>query len=106
MLLGVGFAGAMMGLVTGLTLRAQLLLMLRQYDVDPGTTPAWLDTAGIGVAASHALLYLAAAGLSLWLLRRGRPASWPLLGAGVLAAMIYWSVLVAAIGQYSGQLTG
>ena len=95
-----------MGLVTGLTLRAYVQLLLAQYDIDPGTMPTWLDAAGMALAASHVLLYLAAAGLSVWLLRRGRPASWAPLSAGILAAMIYWSVLSAALGQYSGQLPG
>ncbi len=105
-LLGVGFVGAAIGLVIGLTLRANVVLMLLQYDIDAGTTPAWLDVAGVALAASHVLLYLAAAGLSVWLLRRGRPASWAPLWAGILAAMIFWSVLTSALGQYSGQLPG
>lgn len=105
-LLGVGFIGAVGGLITGLTLRAYLVLMLRQYDIDPGITPEWLDAAGLALAASHVLLYLAAAGLSVWLLRRGRPASWAPLWAGILAAMIFWSVLMSALEQYSGQLPG
>ena len=105
-LLGIGFFGAVMGLLMGLTLRANVLLMLSQYGIDPGTMPAWLDAAGLALAASHVLLYLAAAGLSAWLLRRGRPASWAPLGAGMLAAVIFWSVLMAALGQYSEQLPG
>jgi uncharacterized protein DUF6264 len=105
-LLGLGFIGAMVGLIMGLTLRANLLLALAQYGIDPGTPPAWLDAAGLALAASHVLLYLAAAALSVSLLRRGRPASWAPLAAGIFAAIIFWSVMTAALDQYSGQLPG
>jgi uncharacterized BrkB/YihY/UPF0761 family membrane protein len=105
-LLGIGFVGALAGLITGLTLRANVVLALAQYGIDPGSTPAWLDAAGIALAVSHLLLYLAAAALSFTLLRRGRPAAWAPLAAGMFAAIIFWSVLTAALEPYSDQLSG
>ena len=65
--------------------------------------PEWLDAAGTALVASHLLLYLLAVGLSIALLRAGRPAFWAPLGAGVVAAIIFWSVLSAAVAPYVDQ---
>jgi hypothetical protein len=102
-LLAVGLFGALIGWIVGSELTASLPAALESYGIEPGAMPAWLDTAGTALVASHLLLYLLAVGLSISLLRAGRPAFWAPLGAGVVAAIIFWSVLSAAVAPYVDQ---
>jgi hypothetical protein len=103
-LLVVGLFGALIGWMIGATVVESLPLALEQYGVKPGPMPKWLDAAGTALVASHLLLYLLAAGLSIALLRAGRPAFWAPLSAGVIAAIIFWSVMTAAIAPYVDQM--
>ena len=50
------------------------------------------------------LLYLVAVGLSITLMSRGRPAFRVPLTAGLIAAMIFWTVTWAAFAPYAAQL--
>lgn len=104
-LLFIGIFGALIGWLTGSSLSESLEITLNQYGVDPGTMPEWLDVAGPALAYSHALLYLIAVGLTIWLRNRGRPTSWAPLGAGVIAAIIFWSIMSAAFMPYVDQLS-
>ncbi len=103
-LLVVGLFGALIGWLIGSDLTRALPLALEQYGIDPGQMPSWLDAAGTALVASHLLLYLLAVGLSIAMLRAGRPAFWAPLGTGVIAAIIFWSVMTAAVGPYAAQL--
>ena len=105
-LLVVGVFGALTGWLTGSSLSESLGIALAQYGVDPGPLPAWLDVAGPALAYSHALLYLLAVGLTLWSRSRGRLTSWAPLTAGVIAAIIFWSIMSAAVAPYVQQLSG
>ena len=103
-LLVVGLFGAFIGVIVGTDLAGSLPIALEQYGIDPGPMPQWLDAAGTALTLSHLLLYLLAAGLSVALLRAGRPAFWAPLCAGVIAAIIFWSVMTAAVAPYASQL--
>ena len=103
-LLLVGFAGALIGWMTGSTLSESLATALGQYGIDPSPMPEWLDAAGTALALSHALLYLLAVGLTIALRSRGRAAYWAPLAAGIVAAIIFWSIMTAAMGPYVEQL--
>jgi hypothetical protein len=104
-LLIIGVFGALIGWLTGSSLSESLAIALEQYGVDPGTMPEWLDVAGPALAYSHALLYLLAVGLTIWSRSRGRPTSWAPLSAGVIAAIIFWSIMSAAVAPYVDQLS-
>jgi hypothetical protein len=100
----VGLFGALIGVVIGSDLAGSLPIALEQYGIDPGAMPEWLDAAGTALTLSHLFLYLLAAGLSIAQLRAGRPAFWAPLAAGVIAAIIFWSIMSAAVAPYASQL--
>ena len=103
-LLVAGLFGALIGWMIGSGLAESLPIALEQYDIEAGAMPEWVDAAGTAVMLSHILLYLAAVGLSIALLRAGRPAFWAPLSAGVIAAIIFWTVMSAAVAPYASQL--
>ena len=103
-LLIAGVFGALIGWIIGSDLAATLPVALGQYGITPGAMPEWLDVAGPALAYSHALLYLLAVGLTIWLQRRGRPTYWAPLSAGVIAAIIFWSIMSAAVAPYADQM--
>ncbi len=103
-LLVVGLFGAYTGWQTGGSLGEVITVGLEPYGIQPGTLPSWLDAAGTAIALSHALLYLAAVGLSISLLARGRRAAWAPLAAGIIAGIIFWSVLITAFAPYAAQV--
>ena len=103
-LLVVGLFGALVGWLIGSTLGVSLGPALEEYGIEPGAMPAWLDAAGTAVAVTHALLYVVAVALSVLLIRAGRPAFWAPLAAGIIAAIVFWSVLSAAAAPYADQL--
>jgi hypothetical protein len=103
-LLVAGLFGALIGWMTGSTIVESLPLALEQYGVEPGPMPEWLDAAGTALVASHLLLYLLAIGLSIARLRAGRPAFWAPLAAGIIAAIIFWTIMSAAVAPYVEQM--
>lgn len=104
-LLVIGFFGAVIGWMTGAGLPESLAPALEQYGITPGPMPPWLETASIVITASHVGLYVAALAISVSRLRRGLRASWVPLAAGILAGIIFWSIMWAAVAPYASQLT-
>lgn len=96
-LLVMGFFGALFGVIYGVAFtQPDLLADALAQQGYPGFAG---DTAAIApvLIFSHVLLYLAAIGTALPLLIAKRVAFWAPLAAGVIAAIIFWTCLTAAI---------
>jgi len=96
-LLVLGFFGMLLGVGYGVAFTDPDLLdqALQQqgyggFSGDAGAAPAIL-------IVSHVLLYLIVLGVTIPMLIRRRVAFWVPLGAGVLAAIIFWTTLVSVL---------
>jgi hypothetical protein len=96
-LLVLGFLGMLLGVLYGIVFTdpTTIDLVMKQqgysgFSGNPGAGPAVL-------IVSHVLLYLIVLGGTIPLLLRRRVAFWLPLGAGVLAAIIFWSTLVVIL---------
>lgn len=96
-LLVVGFFGMLFGVLYGVLFTDPTLIdeTLKQqgysgFSGDVGSAPAVL-------IVTHVVLYLLALGLAIPLLLRRRVAFWAPLAAGIVAAIIFWSTLVAVL---------
>jgi hypothetical protein len=105
LLLVLGLIGASLGCAYGVTFTDPDLLRdvladqgYPGFDAKPGAIPAVL-------VISHVLLYLVALGGGILLLVTKRIAFWVPLGAGVVAAIIFWSCLFIVISSDPGFLT-
>jgi hypothetical protein len=88
-LLVVGLFGMLIGLLYGVALLDPALVR----DAMAAAGYEWdgsVGNAGIVIVVSHLLLYLAAVGISIPLLVKKKVAFWAPLGAGVIAAIIFW----------------
>jgi hypothetical protein len=97
-LLALGLVGMFIGLSAALGLGEALTSQAARYGVTYDA-PANLGALGAFVAISHVLLYLAALGVSIPLLIARRVAFWVPLVAGVVAAIIFWAVLISLIAS-------
>jgi uncharacterized BrkB/YihY/UPF0761 family membrane protein len=103
-LLVVGFVGMLIGVTYGVVFADPSLLDeafqqqgLNGFDGDVGAAPTVL-------IVSHVILYLLAVGGAIPLLVTRRVAFWVPLGAGVIAAVIFWSTVIAVIASDPGLL--
>jgi hypothetical protein len=96
-LLVVGFVGAFIGVIYGLGfLSPGLIAQALDQQGYPGFSG---DTAPAGVVLiiSHIVLYLVAVGVSIPMLIAKRITFWVPLAIGVVAAIVFWVTVVAAI---------
>ena len=94
-LLAIGAIGAFIGATSGLGLNQAIQ---QQYDAHGlGTYSGNNGTAVAVLAISHLVLYVIAVGLSILSLAKKRTTFWIPLVIGVVAAIIFWSVLIAVI---------
>ncbi len=105
LLLVLGLIGATLGCAYGVIFTDPDLLRdiladqgYPGFDATPGAIPAVL-------VISHVLLYLIALGGGILLLVTKRVAFWVPLGAGVIAAIIFWSCMFILISSDPGFLT-
>lgn len=87
LLLVVGIMGALFGVAIMLQLPEAMRMLHAQEGLPAYSPDAAMPTITVGGAVVQVLLWLAAAGSSFLLLRRGRRAFWVPLVAGVLAAI-------------------
>jgi Family of unknown function (DUF6264) len=95
-LLAFGLIGLFGGLSVGLTLHQSLAAEASRYGVTY-QDPANLGGLGAFIVISHIVLFLAALGISIALMVQRRLAFWVPLAAGVIAAIILWSILLSLI---------
>ena len=94
-LLAVGAIGAFIGATSGLGLNQAIQ---QQYDAHGlGTYSGNNGTAVAVLAISHLVLYVVAVGLSILSLAKKRTTFWIPLVIGVVAAIVFWSVLIGVI---------
>jgi hypothetical protein len=105
LLLVLGLIGATLGCAYGVMFTDPDLLRdvladqgFPGFDAQPGAVPAVL-------VISHVVLYLIAVGGSILLLVTKRIAFWLPLGAGVVAAIIFWSCLFIVVSSDPGFIT-
>ena len=103
-LLGLGFIATLITWSTCMDLRGGLTAALAQQGIE-ASMPAWVATAGTVLAVGHVVLYLVTVFGTVRLLRAGRPAAWLPLGAGILAAVAFWTVQSIALGPYVPAVT-
>ncbi|MCU1417112.1 MAG: hypothetical protein JWP32_1286 [Schumannella sp.] len=94
-LLVVGFFGMLLGLFYSAVLPQILDQAYQQQNL--GTFAGDTGVAGPVIASSHVVLYLVAVGGAIPLLITKRVAFWVPLGAGVIAAGIFWVALIAVM---------
>jgi hypothetical protein len=95
-LLALGLIGMFVGTSSALVLKDALTSEATKYGVIYDA-PANLGALGAFIAISHVVLYLAALGVSIPLLITRRVAFWVPLVAGVVAAIIFWAILISLI---------
>jgi hypothetical protein len=95
-LLALGVIGMLIGVSTGLTLDRSLAGQAATYGVTYHA-PADLGALGAVIVISHVVLYLAALGVSIALLVKRRTSFWVPLVGGVVAAIIFWGILLSLI---------
>jgi hypothetical protein len=97
-LLALGLIGMFVGLSSSIGLKAGLTDEAAKYGVTYDA-PSNIAALGALIAITHVVLYLAALGVSIPLLITRRVAFWVPLVAGVVAAIIFWSVLIFLIAS-------
>lgn len=96
-LLVVGFFGMLIGLFYAWAFSDPLLL---DEAMGQGGMGGFNGTIGAGptiIVVSHIALYLVALGVSILLLVKNKIAFWAPLGAGVIAAIVFWGVLAGIL---------
>lgn len=96
-LLVVGFFGLVIGLFYAWAFSDPALL---DQALEQQGMGGFNGTVGAGptiIAVTHIVLYLVALGVSILLLVKNKIAFWVPLSAGVIAAIIFWSVLVSIV---------
>lgn len=96
-LLVVGFFGMLIGLFYAWAFSDPVLL---NEAMGQGGMGGFNGTIGAGpaiIAVSHIALYLVALGVSILLLVKNKIAFWVPLSAGVIAAFVFWGVLVSIL---------
>jgi len=98
-LLLAGLIGCFFGIasVSGLPQYIQSEYALKSLGVY--TPPTTLNTITIGIAVSHVVLFVLALALSVRLMMRHRLAFYVPLAAGVIAAAIFWTLIVSFIAS-------
>ena len=98
LLLVLGALGLWSALNTAFSLNEFMSTAYAQYGIDAEFQPNdGTRIAQIAIAASHLLLYLAALIGTIRLIRRGRRAFWLPLSIGILAAIIFFVILMAVM---------
>lgn len=95
-LLGLGLVGMLFGLLTPLGLSDGLANEYAKYGLDYTNKPN-LGAQGALIAISHVVLFLIALGVSIPLMVKRRIAFWVPLTTGVIAALIFWGVIIGII---------
>ena len=95
-LLTLGLFGMLTGIATGTTLGPALQQEYAKYGLT-FTGGARLPGIELALAISHVALFLAALGISIPLMVKRRTAFWVPLVAGVIAAIIFWVLIISLI---------
>ena len=95
LLLVVGALGVWLALSAAFSLTEAMANVYLQYGIEGDYQPTDATRiAQIAIAASHVLLYLTAVIGTVRLIRQGRRSFWLPLGIGVLAAIIFFGILM------------
>lgn len=96
-LLGIGLIVTLTTLTLPLTLaQAVSQAVSSRYGIDDANVSA-VGGLALGITLSHVVLYLAGAGIAIPFMIKRRIAFWAPLAAGVVAAILFWVLLVAAL---------
>lgn len=96
-ILVIGLGGLLLGLLYGAMLPLVMQTMYDQYGLGTYTDDGSLRSSGLIIVVSHIVLYLLGAGLAVLLLVKRKVAFYVPLIAGVIAAVIFWVVIMTAI---------
>jgi len=97
-LLVMGVIGTLIACFYAANLEEAVTTAARQREITPNGASTSVES--LVMVVSHIVLLLAAAGISIPLLVRGRPiVFWIPLTAGVIAAIVFWVLLFIAIGS-------
>ena len=97
-LLVVGLFGTLIACFYAANLQRAVEMAAEQRGISANGSSTSVES--LVMVISHIVLLLAAAGISIPLLVRGRPiVFWIPLAAGVIAAIIFWTLLFIAIGS-------
>jgi hypothetical protein len=96
-ILVIGLGGLLLGLLYGAMLPLVLQTMYDQYGLGTYTDDGSLRTSGLIIVVSHIVLYLLGAGLAVLLLIKRKVAFYVPLIAGIIAAIIFWVVIMSAV---------
>ncbi|MEO5534259.1 MAG: DUF6264 family protein [Pseudolysinimonas sp.] len=101
-LLVVGLFGMLLGVFYGwIFLHPDLLVQTLQrqgYNIGSADT----SSAGVALILSHVVLYLIAAGVGIFLIIRKTLAFWVPLAIGVIAAIVFWGIVLTTIVNLPG----
>jgi hypothetical protein len=97
-LLVVGLFGTLIACLYAANLQRVVEIAAEQRGISANGASTSVES--LVIVISHVVLLLAAAGISIPLLVRGRPvAFWIPLAAGVIAAILFWVLLIIAVGS-------